>query len=207
MTFTPQDATTLARILRWRRDTRHFRPDPIPEALITTLRSAMDRAPSVGNSRPWRTFRVTSPTLRTAVRACFQRCNEDAAAAYPDARRTAYSRLKLAGLDRAPLHLAVFTETDPPEGHGLGRQTLPETLRQSTAMAIHTLWLTARAHNLGLGMVSILDGAEMERLFATPPGWSFTAYLCLGWPEFEDDTPLLDRVGWQANTPTEWEER
>jgi 5,6-dimethylbenzimidazole synthase len=116
-------------------------------------------------------------------------------------------RLKLAGLDQAPVQLAIFTVIDPPEGHGLGRRTLPETLRQSTAMAIHTLWLAARAENLGLGLVSILDPRAIEQLFAVPAGWAFSAYLCLGHPQSIDDSPLLHRLGWQENTPTVWEER
>ncbi|WP_218064205.1 nitroreductase family protein [Nguyenibacter vanlangensis] len=69
MEFTESDASTLNRILRWRRDVHHFRPDPIDEPVISRLRAAMDLAPSVGNARPWRVIRVDSPALRIAVRA------------------------------------------------------------------------------------------------------------------------------------------
>ena len=31
--------------------------------------------------------------------------------------------------------------------------------------------------------------------------------LCLGHPEFMDDTPLLHRAGWQENAETEWQRR
>lgn len=197
----------MTKVLTWRRDVRHFRTDPVPEALMDRLRAAMAAAPSVGNSRPWRVIRVRDTALRQAVRTEFARCNDQAAAIYDDAVRAEYGRLKLAGLDAAPEHLAVFTVTDPAEGRGLGRQTIPATLRQSTAMAIHTMWLVARAANLGLGMVSILDPAAMGRMFAVPGGWEFSAYLCLGWPEFSDDRPLLHRVGWQENSEPLWEDR
>lgn len=207
MQFTMEEAGTLERILKWRRDVRHFKTDPVPEDVLARLQAAMAAAPSVGNARPWRVLRVKDPDLRGAVRASFERCNREAAAAYDDASRADYMRLKLAGLDAAPEHLAVFTVTDPEAGRGLGRRTMPETLHQSTAMAIHTLWLAARAENLGLGMVSILEPSEIERLFDVPEGWEFSAYLCLGWPEFTDDTPLLHRVGWQENQPTDWVER
>ena len=200
----PVEAQALGRILAWRRDVRHFRTDPVDPAALDRLRAAMERAPSVGNSRPWRVLRVESPGLRAAVRAEFVRCQMEAATAYGGERRAAYLRLKLAGLDAAPVQLAVFTDTDPPEGHGLGRRTIPDTLRQSTAMAIHTLWLVARAENLGVGMVSILDPGVMARILEAPPGWEFCAYLCIGHPAFEDDTPLLHRQGWQADTPTAW---
>ena len=207
MDFTPDEAETLHRILRWRRDMRHFRPDPIPEPLLDELRAALELAPSVGNARPWRVVRVESPDLRAAIRADFARCNAEAAARYAGQRRQDYDALKLAGLDRAPVWLAVFTETDPPEGHGLGRATMPRTLHQSTAMAIHALWLAARARNLGLGMVSILDPAHIGPLLRVPESWEFSALLCLGWPEFADDTPLLHRAGWQRNTAPEWQRR
>ncbi len=207
MQFTAEEAGTLEQILKWRRDVRHFRTDPVPEDIMARLQAAMAAAPSVGNARPWRVFRVKDPDLRSAVRAGFERCNREAAAGYDDASRADYMRLKLAGLDAAPEHLAVFTVTDPEAGRGLGRRTMPETLHQSTAMAVHTLWLAARAENLGLGMVSILDPGDIERLFDVPDGWEFSAYLCIGWPEFTDDTPLLHRVGWQENLPTDWVER
>ena len=136
----------------------------------------------------------------------FRDCNEDAAMTY-DARQAEYRRLTLAGLETAPLQLAVFTVADPAEGDHLGRRTMPQTLEQSTAMAIHTLWLAARAENIGLGMVSILDPEAMERLFAVPADWSFSAYLCLGYPREHDDLPLLHRAGWQENTAAVWERR
>jgi len=207
MAFTREDAATLRRILEWRRDVRHFLTDPVDEAVLERLRAAMDRAPSVGNSRPWRVIRVEDAALRAAVRDNFRRCNAAAAADFDAARRDDYLSLKLAGLDAAPVQLAVFTEIDPAAGHGLGRATMPETLRQSTAMAVHTLWLAARVENLGLGMVSILEPRAIETLLDAPPSWEFSAYLCIGYAERDDDIPLLHRAGWQANTPTRWERR
>ncbi|MFP3921088.1 MAG: 5,6-dimethylbenzimidazole synthase [Dichotomicrobium sp.] len=205
MEFTQEDADALRRILAWRRDVRHFRADPVDETVLERLRAAMDRAPSVGNSRPWRVLRIEDPALRAAVRDNFRECNQAAAADFEQPRRDEYLRLKLAGLDAAPVQLAVFTEIDPAQGHGLGRATMPETLRQSTAMAVHTLWLAARAENLGLGMVSILDPRAIEKLLTAPPNWEFSAYLCIGYPVSDDDTPLLHRAGWQENASTRWE--
>lgn len=204
--FGPSDAAVLHAVLRWRRDVRHFRPDPIPDAAMARLRAAVDLAPSVGNSRPWRFLRVRSPARRAAVTAMFERENTRAARNYDARARDDYLALKLAGLREAPEHLAVFTETDPAAGHGLGRQTMPEMLAYSTVTAIHTLWLAARVENLGVGWVSILDPADITTLFDAPDHWRFTAYLCLGYPSADDDTPLLHRAGWQENTSTDWPE-
>lgn len=206
MEFLPAQAETLNDILRWRRDVRHFRTDPVAEPVIDRLRGAMDMAPSVGNSRPWRVLRVMDPGKRAAVQAIFERCNHEAAAGYDDATKAEYVRLKLAGLRDAPVHLAVFTDTIPAEGRRLGRRTMPETLQFSTVMAIHTLWLAARSENIGLGWVSILEPAAVQAIFDVPRSWVFTGYLCLGHAEFADDRPLLHRTGWQYDTTTHWQD-
>ncbi len=205
--FSKDDAGRLHELLTWRRDIRHFRTDPVPDELVAELRHAMDLAPSVGNARPWLVLQVDDANVRQAVRQEFERCNRDAANLYEGEQHRDYLRLKLEGLETAPVQLAVFTAIDPARGHGLGRQTIAETLVQSTAMAVHTLWLAARVRNLGLGMVSILDADAMDRLFALGPDYRFTAYLCIGWPVFDDDTPLLHRAGWQQNFPARWERR
>ncbi|MEP1442027.1 MAG: 5,6-dimethylbenzimidazole synthase [Hyphomicrobiales bacterium] len=207
MLFDVPQQNTLRDILTWRRDIRHFKTDPVPESMLERLREAMELAPSVGNARPWRMVRVKSPSLRQSIRDNFEHANVEAASLYEDKQKADYAKLKLSGLDKAPEQFAVFTEIDPSEGHGLGRQTMPEALRQSTAMAVHTLWLAARAENLGLGMVSILDPLGIKDILAVPDAWEFSAYLCLGWPENSDDTPLLHREKWQQNTKTNWIEK
>ncbi len=202
LTQTHRDA--LRDILRWRRDVRHFLPDPVPDAVLDRLRAAMDMAPSVGNARPWRVLQVESAALRGAIIANFEAANAEAAKIYDDAKRARYNTLKLAGLKVAPLHLAVFTEAEPVEGHGLGRQTMPEMLAYSTVAAIHTLWLAARAENLGLGWVSILNPAAIAKTLDVPDHWHLTGYLCIGKAAQDDDTPLLHRKDWQENTSTPW---
>ncbi len=204
MKFDATHCEALRDLLTWRRDTRHFLPDEIPQDRLHKLQSAMELAPSVGNARPWRVLSVASPEKRQQVRSEFQRCNAEAETQYDGAAKAEYRRLKLAGLDIAPVQLAVFTDIAPEEGRGLGRHSMPETLEQSTAMAIFSLWLMARSLNLGVGMVSILDPRQIETIFKTPSTWRFSAYLCIGYPSFNDDMPLLHKVGWQENTDTIW---
>ncbi len=206
MELTDAHRKALHDVLQWRRDVRHFLPDPIAPETLAVLRAAMDMAPSVGNARPWRVLQVTTPALRDAVIDNFEAANAAAGAIYDDEKRAAYDQLKLAGLRDAPVHLAVFTEQTPGEGHGLGRQSMPEMLNYSTVSAIHTLWLAARAENLGLGWVSILDPDGIAQILNVPDSWQMTGYLCLGKAAFDDDTPLLHRQDWQENTATQWRE-
>lgn len=206
MRMTDTHRAALQDLLRWRRDVRHFLPDPIEPTILRRLQQAMDLAPSIGNAQPWRILQVTTPKLRAAVTRNFEAANTAAAAIYDDQKSVAYGKLKLAGLHDAPVHLAVFTDQAPAEGHGLGRQTMPEMLNYSTVSAIHTLWLAARAENLGLGWVSILDPDGVTRILDVPESWKLTAYLCLGKPAFDDDTPLLERADWQSRRAAVWQE-
>lgn len=187
----------LEALFRWRRDVRRFRPEPLPAGLLDGLIGLAALAPSVGNSQPWRFVKVDDGERRAAIRRNFARCNRQALSAYAEERGRLYATLKLAGLDEAPAHLAVFADTDTGLGHGLGRQTMPETLIYSVVGAIHALWLAARAHGVGLGWVSILDPGEAARSLAVPAEWSLVAYLCLGYPVEEHTDPELDRHGWQ----------
>ena len=199
--FSPDTRDALLDLLTWRRDIRAFRRDPLPDGTIERLVATACLAPSVGLSEPWRFVVVADATRRAAVRANFEAANAEALAAQTNARQAAYARLKLAGLDEAPVHIAVFCdpgEAEASQGHHLGRRTMPETLDHSVAIAIHTLWLAARLEGIGLGWVSILDPAPLGALFDVPTGWRFIGYLCLGYPVAEDDVPALQRAGWET---------
>jgi 5,6-dimethylbenzimidazole synthase len=195
--FDPAFRATLRELLAWRRDVRRFSSAPPPPGTLEGLLELASLAPSVGLSQPWRFVIVEDPARRQAVRENFRRCNDAALTAYAGERAQRYATLKLAGLDEAPLHLAVFAEPDTAQGHGLGRRTMPEMAAYSAVTAIHTIWLAARAEGLGLGWVSILDPAEVARILDVPASWSFIGYLCLGYPQQEDVTPELERQGWE----------
>ena len=200
---TPAFEAALWELLRWRRDVRGFLTDPIDEAEIRSLLEAAQLAPSVGLSQPWRFVRVRTPKVRAAVRACFERCNAEALAGYDGEQAALYAKLKLSGLDDAPVQIAVFCVDNVETGHGLGRRTMPETAAYSVVTAVHTLWLTARAKGIGMGWVSIVDPDEIASALSVPPGWRLIAYLCLGKPTADHDSPELERAGWEHRLPLE----
>jgi 5,6-dimethylbenzimidazole synthase len=190
---------TFAELLAWRRDVRHFRADAAPdEGTLAELFDLAALAPSVGNCQPTRFVRVDDEARRAAVRANFEDANRAALAAYADERAMLYARLKLAGLNDAPIHLAVFCDEATDQGHGLGTRTMAETRRYSTVCALHTFWLAARARGLGVGWVSILDPGTIAGALDVPRAWTFIAYLCVGFPLKEHLIPELERLGWQA---------
>ncbi|EON33809.1 MULTISPECIES: 5,6-dimethylbenzimidazole synthase [Gordonia] len=202
-TFDDAFVGDLDRLLRWRRDVRRFSREPLEPHLLPQILDAAELAPSVGNSQPWRWVEVRSTTARKAVRDSFTRCNADALDGYTGERAQLYSSLKLAGLDDAPVHLAVFCEPAVAQGQGLGRQTVPETLEYSVVTAISTLWLAARARGVGVGWVSIIEPDRVTAALAVPSAWKLVAYLCIGYPAHDSETPELERVGWQARTASE----
>ncbi len=196
-TFPAPFQDDLDTLFRWRRDVRRFRRDPLAEGLLDRLLKVADAAPSVGLSQPWRFVTVDDPARRRGVREDFAACNHAALSAQPEHRAGDYATLKLAGLDDAPCHLAVFVEPDPAQGAGLGRRTMPETAAYSAVMAVHTLWLAARAAGLGLGWVSILNPDRIVEILDVPASWRLVGYLCLGYPVAESDVPELEQAGWE----------
>jgi 5,6-dimethylbenzimidazole synthase len=188
---------TFRDLVLWRRDVRRFRSDPVPEKLIDDLIELATHAPSVGFSQPWRFVKVKSPERRRAVWENFAKANERAREGYDGDQKKNYMGLKLAGLKEAPVHLAIFSDESTITGSGLGRQTMPETLRYSVVGAVQTMWLGARAEGLGMGWVSIFDPAEVTRALDVPEGWKLVAYLDLGWPAEEHIDPELERHHWE----------
>jgi len=196
-TFDATFRDRFAELVAWRRDVRRFRPDPLSDGLVEKLLAIAHQAPSVGNSQPWRFVLVEGTDARAGVRASFLTANAEALSDYTGDRAGTYARLKLAGLDDAPVQLAVFCDEVTGQGHGLGRRTMPEMLAYSCVCAINTLWLAARAEGIGVGWVSILDPREVTGLLDVPDGWRLVAYLCLGRPLEEHLDPELERAGWQ----------
>lgn len=199
--FGAQFRAGLADLFRWRRDVRHFSREPLPAGTLDRLISLACLAPSVGLSEPWRFVVVDSPDRRRAVRASFELCNRAALQAFEGERAGLYARLKLAGLDEAPCHFAVFADGSTTQGHGLGRGTVPASVDYSAVMAVHTLWLAARAEGIGLGWVSILDPGIVAGILDVPPDWTFIGYFCLGYASRDDDRPELEREGWDSRRP------
>jgi 5,6-dimethylbenzimidazole synthase len=189
--------TRLRDLLVWRRDVRRFRRDPLPPGALENLIELACLAPSVGLSQPWRFVIIEQDAARAGIRANFAACNAQALAAQDSDRAGLYARLKLAGLEEAPCHLAVFADRSTAQGHGLGRHTMPEMIEYSAVTAVHTIWLAARAQGIGMGWVSILDPTAVAALLKIPPDWKFIGYFCLGYPQIDDTVPELEQQGWE----------
>ena len=197
VTFDAAFRQRLRELLVWRRDVRHFLRDPLPNGIIEELIALACLAPSVGLSEPWRFVIVEDGARRDAIRHNFELCNAEALAAHSRQRAARYARLKLAGLEDAPGHVAVFADRTTPQGHLLGRRTMPEMIDYSAVTAVHTIWLAARAQGIGMGWVSILDPPTVATVLDVPKAWKFIGYFCLGYPRTADAIPELQRRKWE----------
>ncbi|WP_371169969.1 5,6-dimethylbenzimidazole synthase [Aliiroseovarius sp. 2305UL8-7] len=196
--FSDEFQSDLEDLMRWRRDVRRFRPDPVDEALLQECLDAFLLAPSVGLSEPWRVVRVESEQARAASLANFSKANDDALRGYSGDKAKLYAGLKLSGMQDAPIQLAVFSDEATDKGHQLGAGTMPEMRRYSVVSAIMLFWLATRARGLGLGWVSILDPARLSADLNVPANWQLVGYFCLGWPETVEDSPELEQSGWET---------
>ncbi len=197
ITFDDTFRAQLRDLLLWRRDVRRFRRDSLPDGALESLIDLACLAPSVGLSQPWRFVIVEDASVRAAIRRDFAACNADALAAQDSERAGLYARLKLAGLEEAPYHLAVFADRATAQGHGLGRRTMPEMIEYSAVTAVHTIWLAARAQGIGMGWVSILNPKVIAELLQVPEEWKFIGYFCLGFPQLDDTVPELEQMKWE----------
>ena len=199
--YTSEFKEELQDLMRWRRDVRRFRSDPVEAAILDRCLCAFGLAPSVGLSEPWRVIRVVSATARACAIANFETANATALQGYSGDKATLYTGLKLSGMREAPVHLAVFCDDATPKGLGLGAATMPEARVYSVVGAITLFWLAARAEGLGVGWVSILDAARLSRDLAVPDSWKLVGYLCVGWPESTGLQPELELLGWETRSP------
>jgi 5,6-dimethylbenzimidazole synthase len=195
--FSPDFQTEFDRLMRLRRDVRHFLPDPVDPDLLSQALDAFHAAPSVGLSQPWRLIRVESPHLRRAARDNFETANARALTGYSGEKAASYAKIKLAGMDRAPVQLAIFSDESTTQGGGLGAGSMPEMRAYSVVAAVTLFWLALRARGLGLGWVSILDPVQLASDLQVDQNWRLVGYFCIGWPERVSDTPELEQIGWE----------
>lgn len=200
--FSSADSQQLAAIMAARRDVRgnRFLPDALEKSDIDQIFAAALMAPSVGFSQPWEFITVTQPEKRQAIAESFFAENEKAKALFKEGKFEAakleqYQQLKLEGIIESPLNIAVFY--NPQKGPVLGQTSMPDMGRYSVVCAIQNMWLCARALNIGMGWVSILDPNTVKDLLNAPTDRELIAYLCLGKVDKFYDKPELETLEWQ----------
>jgi 5,6-dimethylbenzimidazole synthase len=200
--FTDEERHGVYRAIYERRDVRsRFVAEPLPADVLSRILDAAHHAPSVGLMQPWEFIVIADAGVRRDVREQFDRANRRAADAYVGERRDLYDRLKLEAIVDSAVNVCVTCDPTIGRGHGLGRQTMPETAMYSAVCAIQNCWLAARAEGVGVGWISILDVDAIHRILTIPPHVVVVGYLCLGYVSAFEPEPELASRGWEHRLP------
>jgi 5,6-dimethylbenzimidazole synthase len=195
--ITPEERDAVYKTIFARRDVRgEFQPDPIPDAVLHRVLTAAHHAPSVGFMQPWDFVLVRDPAVKQRIKDAFSVAHDEAAQQFDDERAQRYRRLKLEGIQEAPLGICVTCDRTRNGPVVIGRTATPEMDLYSAVCAVQNLWLAARAENLGVGWVSIIHNDALREILGIPGQVVPIAYLCVGYVAFFHDQPELESRGW-----------
>lgn len=192
--FSTEEIAAVYKVIRERRDMRHFDDAPLEEGQLERFIRAAHMAPSVGFMQPWRFLRISDPNLRKAI----QEHVEEERIATADAlgeRSSEFMRLKVEGI-LSCAEVLIVSLTDYREKYIFGRRTMPEMDLASASCAIQNMWLAARAEGIGLGWVSLFDPARLREICHMPVGSQPIAILCLGHVKEFYPAPMLEMEAW-----------
>jgi len=195
--FSSDDIACLEDIIEARRDVRgnKFLDKKIDDEILDKLLKAASNAPSVGFSQPWKFVIVKDAKKRDEIYQDFVKENEKAKKIFKD--KELYSKLKLEGIKESYLNIAVLYEKS--DKKILGQTSQKKMGEYSVVCAIQNFWLMARAHNIGVGWVSILKPKRVKKILNIEKNHKLIAYLTVGYvSEFLDEPELLT---------LEWEKR
>ena len=192
--FSTEEIAAVYKVIRERRDMRHFDDAPLEEGQLERFIRAAHMAPSVGFMQPWRFLRISDPNLRKSI----QEHVEEERIATADAlgeRSSEFMRLKVEGI-LSCAEVLIVGLTDYREKYIFGRRTMPEMDLASASCAIQNMWLAARAEGIGLGWVSLFDPARLREICHMPVGSQPIAILCLGHVKEFYPAPMLEMEAW-----------
>ncbi|MEX0781809.1 MAG: nitroreductase family protein [Dehalococcoidia bacterium] len=177
-------------VIGTQRAMRRLKPDPVPEELIKKLIWAATRAPSGGNTQPWRFLVVTDKEKRKALGALYlDGWNRYVKAGYTDrpalppeqeaaqARTLASAQYLADHLHDVPVHIIPCTwKLEVNTGIASGSSIYP---------AIQNLMLAARALGLGTALTTIhrWNEEKVKELLGVPESAETAALIPVGWPK------------------------
>ena len=156
---------------------RSFRPDPVPDHLITTLLEAAIKAPNGGNVQDWRFIVIRDPDTKRKIGELYRtgiRSKIDPS--WPAQRRRIYTGAQQLEdhIEDVPAFILVCTKPYPGEPNP-GAMIFP---------AVQNILLAARG--LGLGSVLTVRQSrheqELKKLLDIPEDMDTAALLPIGFP-------------------------
>ena len=192
--YSEPEKQAVYRVIKERRDMRHFNNQPLEDGLLLRLLTVANQAPSVGLMQPWRFIRITDDELKGQIKTLVE-TERSITAAVLNERKNDFLKLKVEGISECA-ELIVVALPEGREKHVFGRRTMPDMDLASVSCAIQNMWLAARAEGIGLGWVSLFDPIGLADLLKMPSDSRPIAILCIGHVEKFYDKPMLIEQNW-----------
>ncbi|MEH6625122.1 MAG: 5,6-dimethylbenzimidazole synthase [Motiliproteus sp.] len=200
--FDQADRDGLYKTIFNRRDVRgQFKPDAIPDEVLSRVLYAAHHAPSVGFMQPWDFMVVRDQAVKQRVRGAFDKAHGEAEKMFPQDKQGTYRNLKLEGILESPVNLCITCDRERTGPVVIGRTHIPTMDLYSSVCAVQNLWLAARAEGLGVGWVSIVNETELQDALGIPHDVVPVAYLCIGYVSHFYQKPELESAGWLPRVP------
>jgi len=203
--FTDDERQGLYKTVFNRRDVRgQFKPDPIPDDVLSRILYAAHHAPSVGFMQPWNFMVIRSEDVKKRVHGAFSDANNAAAKLFDKQDREkgeTYRSLKLEGILESPVNICITCDRSRTGPVVVGRTAIKTMDLYSSVCAVENLWLAARAEGVGVGWVSIIKQKTLQEALGMPAKIVPIAYLCLGYVSHFYKKPELETAGWLDRAP------
>ena len=204
--FTEIEKEIFYKIILSRRDVRrNFIRKKISNKVLLRILTAAHHAPSVGYSQPWNFILIRNRNSRLKIKESFfkERLKSIELLAMDKERKRKYLDLKLEGILESNLNICVTYDHKRFGPYIIGRMTIKEAGIYSVCCAIQNLWLAARAENIGVGWVSIINNKDLKRILKLPSPVKPIAYLCLGYVTKFEVEPDLQSQNWLSRLDLE----
>jgi len=99
------------------------------------------------------------------------------------------------------LNIAVLYQK--PKKEILGQTIQKKMGEYSVVCAIQNFWLTARAYDIGVGWVSILNPKKVKKILDISKEYKLVGYLCVGYVDEFLSAPELETIGWEEKKSLE----
>lgn len=192
--YKDSEKQAIYKVIKERRDMRHFNNQPLEQGLLTRLLTVANQAPSVGLMQPWRFIRITDNKLKSSIKTLVE-IERNITADLLNQRKSDFLKLKVEGISECA-ELIIVALPEGREKHVFGRRTMPDMDLASVSCAIQNMWLAARAEGIGLGWVSLFDPIKLAALLNMPTDSRPIAILCIGHVEKFYEKPMLIEQNW-----------
>jgi nicotinate-nucleotide--dimethylbenzimidazole phosphoribosyltransferase len=189
-------------ILKSRRDTRHFKSEAVPYAVMEKALQAGHWAPSVGLTDATKYYTVKSPELKKAIKSLFLEYDEKAANQTDNSsQKEQYKSLKLEAIEEAPLGLVICYDRSVLNNFTIGTVGSNEAIKFSAVCAAQNIWLSLTEQGYSMGWVSILNYYQFKKLIGLPEHIEPLGYFCVGKPATDyDNQPMLQQLHWKQKS-------